>query len=42
MGMTTISGGIDWLVWHGADYLEGLMLVAVAVEVAVAVAATVG
>jgi hypothetical protein len=38
MGMTTISGGIDWLVWHGADYLEGLMLVAVAV----AVAATVG
>jgi hypothetical protein len=38
MGMTTISGGIDWLVWHGAGYLEGLMLVAVAV----AVAATVG
>lgn len=35
MGMTTISGGIDWLGWHGAGYLEGLMSVAVAVAVGV-------
>ena len=33
MGMTTISGGIDWLGWHGAGYLKGWMLVAVAVAV---------